>query len=126
MVLDFAFFAYCISELLEEVATIRYIRTTEYIRPLTVEEKIQKTFPEEPENMVAIAMCESNLNQEAVSPTRDFGVMQVNEKTWDSTANEMGLDYKSDVDDNLKLARHIYEVQSKSAWVCWHLVAYNN
>lgn len=85
----------------------------------TIEEKIAETFPEEKEIMLAVAKCESNFNQDAVSHTRDFGVMQINERTWHDTAEEMGLDYKNSEDDNLKLARHIYEVQGLSAWVCY-------
>ena len=73
--------------------------------------------------MLAIANCESGFKQEAVSHTRDFGVMQINEKTWDATAREMGLDYKNNEDDNLKMARHIYEVQGREAWVCLDLIA---
>lgn len=88
-------------------------------KELTVEEKIVIMFPEHPELMLAIAKCESGLNQSAVSHTRDFGVMQINEKTWDSTAEEMGLDYKNSEDDNLEMARHIYEVQGLTAWVCY-------
>ena len=92
-------------------------------RPKTIEEKIVKTFPEQPELMLAIANCESGFNQDAVSHTRDFGTMQVNEKVWDPTANEMGLDYKNNEDDNLEMARHIYEVQGVTAWVCYGIVA---
>jgi len=76
-------------------------------------------FPEEPEKMLAIARCESSLNQDAVSPTRDFGVFQINEASWDDLSTEMGLDYKGSVRDNLLMARHVYEVQGLSAWVCW-------
>lgn len=92
-------------------------------KPKTIEEKIEQAFPENPELMLAIANCESGLNQEAVSHTSDYGVMQVNEATWDKTAKEMGLDYKNSEDDNIKLARHIFEVQGLSAWVCHDIVA---
>lgn len=94
-------------------------------RPKTIEEKIVATFPEEPELMLAIANCESGLHQDAVSHTRDFGVMQINEATWHETALQMGLDYKGSEDDNLEMARYIYEVQGTSSWVCLDIVAYN-
>lgn len=45
--------------------------------------------------------------------------MQINEATWDDTAKEMGLDYKNNEDDNLELARYIFEVQGVDAWVCY-------
>ena len=80
------------------------------------------TFPEEPEIMLAIANCESGFNQEAVSHTNDHGVMQINEATWDETAQELGLDYKNSLDDNLKMARYVYEIQGKDAWVCFNKV----
>lgn len=54
------------------------------------------------------------------SPTNDFGFAQVNRKVWHTTAIEMGLDYQNSLEDNLKMAKHIYEVQGISAWVCAH------
>lgn len=83
-----------------------------------IEHKIKRAFPDNYEVMLAVARCESGLKQSAVSHTRDFGVMQINEAVWDGVANEMGLDYKSSIDDNIKMAQHIYEVQGISAWVC--------
>ena len=109
---------------LHHLDSFEYIVYDTYVhKPKTTEEKIVKTFPEQPELMLAIANCESGFNQDAVSHTRDFGTMQVNEKVWDSTANEMGLDYKNNEDDNLEMARHIYEVQGVTAWVCYGIVA---
>ncbi len=83
------------------------------------------TFPEAPDTMVAVAKCESGLKQfnskgeVIVSPTKDFGLMQINQLVWDDKAKELGLDYKNNLEDNLKMARHIYEVQGKTAWVCY-------
>ena len=107
--------------LLAELNNFKYpeIEIVMEISPLTIEDKIRQTFPERAELMLAIANCESGLNQEAVSHTRDFGVMQINEATWHETALEMNLDYKGSVDDNLELARHIYETQGLEAWVCY-------
>jgi hypothetical protein len=83
-----------------------------------IEHLIWQTFPEEYEVMLAIAICESGLNQNAVSHTNDYGIFQVNQATWDSVAKEMGLDYKNSVADNLKMARYVYDVQGIDAWVC--------
>lgn len=69
--------------------------------------------------MLRVARCESGLNQHAVSHTNDFGLMQINEASWDDVAKEMDLDYKNDIDDNLTMARHIYDVQGINAWVCY-------
>lgn len=78
--------------------------------------------------MVSIAKCESGLKQfkadgsVVVSPTHDYGIMQVNRKVWHATAEKMGLDYQNNIHDNLKLARHIYQVQGVTAWVCYQKV----
>jgi len=75
--------------------------------------------------MVSIANCESNFNQEAVNrKTMDWGLFQVNEKYWDETANSMGLNYKHDWQDNVLMARYIYQTQGISSWQwsakCWN------
>lgn len=70
--------------------------------------------------MLAVANCESGLRQDAVSHTNDFGVMQINKATWHEIANELELDYQNNEDDNLKMARYIYEVQGRNAWVCYN------
>jgi hypothetical protein len=80
---------------------------------------IRHAFGSDADVMIAIAKCESNLSQSAISPTRDFGVFQINEKVWDDTANRLGLDYKNSFEDNLEMAVLIHRVQGKSAWVCY-------
>jgi hypothetical protein len=81
-------------------------------------------FGDDAKRMEQIFTCESGLRQfdsegnVIVSPTRDFGIAQINEKVWDSKAKEMGLDYKGSMFDNLKMAKHIYDVSGKRAWVC--------
>lgn len=97
----------------------------EEVRVYDVEDLIRKTFPENPDVMVAVAKCESGMRQfypngEIVtSHTRDFGLMQINEKYWDAKSKELGLDYKNNLEDNLKMARLIYEAQGENAWVCY-------
>lgn len=108
--------------LLYELNTYEYPEppTIEYIRKeKTIEEKIYETFPEEPDTMLAIARCESGLNQSAVSHTDDHGLMQINAPSWDSKAEELGLDYKGSADDNLRMARYIYDHGGKEHWVCF-------
>lgn len=97
--------------------------TTELPEP-TAKEMVAFYFGSDADRMIDIFTCESGLRQfdsngvVITSPTRDFGIAQINEKVWDKTANEMGLDYKGSIYDNLKLAKHIYEIQGKNAWVC--------
>ena len=75
--------------------------------------------------MVRIAECESGFNQEAVNKkSNDFGIFQINEATWDTTARSMGLDYKNDWKDNIIMAKYVLETQGISAWnwskKCWN------
>ncbi len=74
--------------------------------------------------MWRIFYCESEHRQfkkdgtPLVSPTNDYGFAQINRKVWHSTAVELGLDYQNSLEDNLLMAKHVYEVQGISAWVC--------
>ena len=114
-------------------ATYTYERSTcliEFPEPEpTIEEMIAETFPGKEQLMTRIAHCESGVKQfredgtPVQGPTKDFGVFQVHEPTWNKVAIELGLDYKNSVEDNIKMARHIYDVQGLSAWNpskhCW-------
>lgn len=88
-------------------------------------EEIKKTFPEEPELAVAIARCESNFKPSAVGPTSDYGIFQIHAPSWDSKARQLGLEnYRTDVQENLAMARHIYLNANKTwrDWVCLNLI----
>lgn len=85
-----------------------------------MEEEVRKTFPENPNTMVAVTECESNFNPLAVGPTSDYGLLQIHAPTWEATAKELGYyNYRTDIEENLKMARHIYDVQGIRAWVCY-------
>lgn len=95
---------------------------TEQIIELTYEH-----FGDNAERMLEIAECESGLSQTRngevlMSPTRDFGAYQINEKTWDKTFTEMGLDYKNNLQDNILAAKYIYSQSGEGAWVCSRLI----
>lgn len=70
-----------------------------------------------------IAMCESSLRQwgddgnVVMSPTSDFGIMQINQ-VHTKEANELGLDFKGSMEDNVKMAKVVYERQGFGAWTC--------
>lgn len=73
--------------------------------------------------MLAIAECESNTMQfkngkVVTSHTSDVGVFQVNLPVWELKALDLGYDIYS-THGNIKMARYIYEVQGKNAWVCY-------
>lgn len=86
-----------------------------------IEQLIRDTFPETPNTAVAVAKCESGLKPDAIGPTLDYGVFQVNSPTWHDIAIELGYtEYQTDPAQNIAMARYIYE-QSNSwqPWVCF-------
>lgn len=91
--------------------------------------EIRKTFPEAPEIAIAVAECESpglkmvqSGHQQPYGQERSFGIFQIHEPDWHSRAISIGLpDYQTDVEQNIQMARHVYEVQGWRAWTCyWH------
>ena len=90
---------------------------------LSIEEKIRQAFPEEPEVMLAIAKAESKLNPHVVNRANtngsvDTGIFQVN------SIHGYSEEYLLDEDNNLRVAREIYERQGKEAWVAYLNGAY--
>jgi hypothetical protein len=88
--------------------------------------KIEETFPESPNTAVLVAKCESGLipdiqSNHTLSYGREesFGLFQIHARAWDKHAQRLGyVDYKTEVDDNLKMARYIYE-QAGKRWTPW-------
>lgn len=84
--------------------------------------KIAKTFPENPDVMVAIAKAESGLNPKASNVNRngssDIGLFQVN--------SIHGYDDLEmfDPEKNIEAARKIYEKQGLTAWVAFQNGSY--
>lgn len=87
-------------------------------KELTIEEKIQKKFPECPEVMIAIAKAESNLDPKAINintnKSIDIGLFQIN-----SVHDKEQLKL-FDVDTNIEVAREIYEKQGLQAWASFN------
>lgn len=84
------------------------------VKEFTIEEKIAKTFPENPELMIAVFKAESGLDPLAfhknTNGSHDIGIAQIN-------SIHGGDDLEMfDVDKNLKKAREIYDKQGISAW----------
>ncbi len=93
------------------------------IRPVShVELAIRETFPEQPNLMVEIARCESGLKPDAVSPTGDYGLLQINLKAHGERLEELGLD-PLNLQDNLTYARMLYDNRGTDDWYmsehCW-------
>lgn len=88
--------------------------------------KIREAFPETPETAVAIAKCESGLDVDIQSHhtlsygrEQSFGLFQIHAPAWDKKAHALGYTkYRTDVEDNIAMARYIYE-QSGKRWTAW-------
>ena len=98
----------------EQRAKAKFEAKEEVVKELTIEEKISKTFPENPEVMIAVAKAESNLNPLATNRntngSRDIGLFQINSV---HGGNDLEM---FDVDKNLEAARKIYDKQGITAW----------
>jgi len=89
---------------------------------------IRETFPEDPGRAIAIATCESGLQQwhpdgrvvRGKVDKDDTGLFQINNRYWSDEAERLGLDYENSIEDNVQMARHIYDTQGVTAWVCYN------
>lgn len=86
----------------------------------SVEDKICEVFPENCAVMVAIAKAESGLDPNEPPNTNnngstDTGIFRIN------SIHGYSQEYLDDVDNNIKVAKIIYDTQGITAWV-----AYNN
>lgn len=89
-------------------------------------QEIVETFPESPDTAVAIAKCESGLIANVQSghtwrgeQERSFGIFQIHSDSWHSTALRLGYEnYRTDPEDNIKMARYIYDNAGKR-WTDW-------
>lgn len=100
---------------IEDIFIINY----DWSEEKTIEE-IKKTFPDSYGLMIPVFKCESGLRLDARGPTNDWGIAQIHADTWDKKAQELGLDYKNNPYDNLKMARWIYDnAGGIDNWVCF-------
>lgn len=98
---------------------------------LTVKEIVDDQFGEASNKMIAIFNCESNLQQVksdgniVVSKTNDYGISQINEKSWNTKATELNLKYKTNITDNIKMAKYVFDHSGYGAWVTYKSNCYN-
>lgn len=89
-------------------------------------EEIRKVFHETPNTAVAIAKCESELKIDVQSQhilsygqEESFGIFQIHKPDWHDVAIRLGYEkYQTDVQDNLAMARFIYE-NAGNTWKDW-------
>lgn len=110
-------------EVVEEKKVVRYTNTS------VVESTVRNYFSDIP-IMAEIARCESTFRHtmadgsvlRGVVDQADTGVMQINLRYHQKTANQLGLDLE-DIYDNMAYARYLYERQGTQPWnasaPCW-------
>lgn len=92
------------------------------------EELVYIIFEEDADLMWRISKCESGQRQfdsngnVIKSPTGDYGLFQINDRSWSLKAKELGLDYKNNSLHNILMAKYIKEVQGVNAWACYKKV----
>jgi hypothetical protein len=63
---------------------------------------------------------ESNWNINAIGKnknSKDWGLCQINDRSWDKVASNLGLDYKNNWRDNLIMCVEVLYKQGRGAWV---------
>lgn len=74
-----------------KTAPIIEVATTTPINPETYLRRKSTEYGLNPDMVVKIAKCESSLKPNAVSPTHDYGLLQVNRKVHNGSMQERGL-----------------------------------
>ena len=107
------------------VEPIEYVQAEEPIKVEwtadKIKEEIREVFPENPEQMIAIAKCESGLKATAINTknknkTTDGGIFQIN------STHKTDID-KFDPKQNIAFARKLYDERGVKPWSaskhCW-------
>lgn len=94
-----------------------------------IEQEIRTVFWEDPETAVKVAKCESGLRADIQSHhtlsygrERSFGIFQIHEPDWSVKADKLELyDWRTSPEDNIKMARYIYDSAGKrfTPWSCY-------
>lgn len=105
-----------------EKETQVYWRDRENVKNL-----ILSVFPDAP-IMVQVCKGESGLRHwkndgsvvRGIVDPDDTGLCQINKRYWKKEAEKLGLDFENSIEDNVKMARHIYDTQGITAWVYYN------
>jgi len=120
--------AHADAEVLEVVEPVEVLVKVIYTEEDIIR-KIKETFVEDPQTAVKIARCESGLrikiqsqHQLSYGQERSFGLFQIHAPDWHKVALKLGYeDYQTDIDDNLAMARYIYDNAGRTwrDWSCY-------
>ncbi len=101
-------------------------------------EELVRTYFRDIPVMIQVARCESTFRHTLADGSvlqgrvdnDDTGVMQINKRYHQATAEKLGLNL-NDIYDNMEYARYLYEKQGTQPWSasspCWgQTLAYNN
>jgi hypothetical protein len=112
-----------------QIATTQEIEKVAELSPLN-DEKIVRSYFRDLPIMVQIARCESSFTHTLADGSilrgrvdnADTGVMQINRRFHEKTAEVMNLDL-NDIYHNMAYARYLYETQGTQPWSasapCW-------
>lgn len=88
-----------------------------------IQSAIEETFePRDVPNFLAISFCESGMRQWdsagnlIISSTSDSGALQVN-SIHNKEAKALGIDFRASIEDNIKMAKTIFDSQGYKAWL---------
>lgn len=73
--------------------------------------------------MVAIAQAESSLNTDAISPTHDYGLWQINRLVWGPAGFDSVTQWRDPL-YNAQWAKRVYDQQGLTAWSTYNSGAY--
>lgn len=79
---------------------------------------VQSYFGDQTENALCVMLYESGGNPNAISPTTDYGLMQIHAPLW---AEPYGVSYQDllDPNTNMSIAKSIWDTYGWSAWSAW-------
>lgn len=85
--------------------------------PTSIPEMIQATFGKDTPAALKVAKCESGMRANAISPTHDYGVFQINmaAQGWRADHN---INILLTASDNIKIAKQIYKEHGD--WSAWY------
>lgn len=100
------------------------VQAGEWEQSLSVEEQIRKTFPEDPETAIAVAKCESRLDNSRIGDTHlpepSYGLFQIN-RHWNP---QFSVEELQTLEGNLHAGREIYEEGGWNRWSCYRFDYY--